>query len=78
MIFPMPSFFVLLLINAFAGALFIFAAYEAYQLSKPDLEAGVGWRPPWAEKLILVVTALSQIFLVSIALILAYRHFYGA
>ena len=74
----MLSMDALLIINAFVTALFIYAAYEAYQLSKPDLDGATEFRPPWAEKLVQRVTTLLLLFLVAIALFPADSYYYGA
>ena len=74
----MLSMDALLIINAFVTALFIYAAYEAYQLSKPDLDGATEFRPPWIEKLVQGVSLLLLLFLVAIALALGYRYDYGA
>jgi hypothetical protein len=76
--FAMLSMDALLIINAFVTALFIYAAYEAYQLSKTDLAGATEFRPPWAEKLVQRVTALLLLLLVAVALTLAYRYHYVA
>jgi len=78
MAFPTPPLPVLLAVNALLGAFFIYAAYEAYQLSKPDLDGAIEFRPPWMERLVQVVTALLLLLLVAIALALGYRYHYRA
>ena len=78
MALPTPSLTILLAINAVVGALFIYAAYEAYQLSKKDMGSAAKLRPPWAEKLIQCVSGLLLLLLVAIALSFAYRYHYVA
>ena len=71
-----PSLDVLLNINASVTALFVYAAYEAYQLSNLDLGGATELRSPWVEKVIQVVSAMLLLLLVAIALTLAYRFHY--
>ena len=74
----MLSMDALLIINAFVTALFIYAAYEVYQLSKLDLGLAAEFGPLWVEKLVQGVTAILLLLLVAIALVLRYRYHYGA
>ena len=74
----MLSMDALLIINAFVTALFIYAAYEAYQLLKPDSDGAIEFQPPWVEKLVQAVSSLLLLFLVAIALFPADSYYYGA
>ena len=74
---PIPSLPLLLAIIALLGAIFVFAAYDLYQLSKPDFDGASGFRPPWAENLVYAVTALLLLFLVAVAVTLGYHYHYG-
>ena len=78
MAFQTPPLPVLLAVNALLGALFIYGAYEAYQLSKQDWDGATHFRSPWLERLVQVFTTISLLLLVVIALILAHRYHYGA
>lgn len=69
---------VLLVINAVAAALFIYAAYEAYHQSKPDLDGATEVGQPWVEKVILGGSVILLALVVAIALALAYSYHYGA
>jgi len=66
---------VLLAINAVLGVIFVYAAYELYQLSKPDLSDTKRYRPPWLYKLLQSVMTLLLILLIGVAVMLAF-HLY--
>ena len=65
------SLTVLLAINAVLGAVFVYAAYELYQHSKPDLNETTRYRPPWLDKFFQGVTALLLFLLIAVAVMLA-------
>ena len=62
-----PSLPALLVITALLCSVFIYAAYEAYQLSMPDLNNSINFRPPWVDKLLQGVTALLLVLLIAVA-----------
>ena len=68
-----PSLPALLVITALLCAVFIYAAYEAYQLSKPDLNNSTNFRPPWVDKLLQGVTALLLVLLIAVAVMLSFQ-----
>ena len=67
------SLTVLLAINAVLGAVFVYAAYELYQISKPDLNDTTKYRPQWLDKFLQGVMALLLILLVVVAVMLAFQ-----
>ena len=77
MAFGHTTLMVALVVNGFLGVLFVYLAYEGFQLSKADNSFIAHKRKPWVDKLMALTQAAMCLALVGVAVAMGYRHFSG-
>ena len=77
MAFEQPSISAILIINGFLGVLFVYLAYEGFQLSKAENSFTAHKRKPWVDKLMVFTQAALCLALLLIAVMMSNGYFFG-
>ena len=77
MAFGQTTLIAALAANGFLGVLFVYLAYEGFQLSKDDDATQVEYRKPWLDKSLKIVVGILSLSLVLIAVTMGNGYFFG-
>ena len=77
MAFGQTTLIAALVANGFLGVLFVYLAYEGFQLSKAENSFTAHKRKPWVDKLMVFTQAALCLALLLIAVMMSNGYFFG-